>query len=453
MSTRSIASVVIIGGGFSGALFAVNLLRHGGPRAILIERRSQVARGVAYSAPDPALLLNVRASNMSALPDRPNDFVEWLGRRGILAEGFVPRATYGEYLAELLEETWSADRSRLELISGDAIAADEDGDEGMRVRLADGRSFSGDAVVLASGNLPPTTPPGLDPDRLPASIYVGNPWGEALASGLKAADTVLILGTGLTMIDAVLLLEERGFRGRIVALSRHGLLPRHHAGGMASPGLSERPPVDPSRLLVAVRARAEAVGWRAAVDELRPYTRSLWLAASIEGRSRFLRHLRPWWDVHRHRIAPQVAERIAALRSEGRLRIVTGRTLGFAAEGDRVRMSWRPRGGERSEDLLADRIVNCTGPQVDLDRSSEPLLQSLRSGGLIVPDPMRLGMATDAVSRAIDSDGNASDKLYALGPLTKGTFWEIVAVPDIREQAWTLARRLSHAQWVGGEGL
>ncbi len=323
----------------------------------------------------------------------------------------------------------------------------------MRVRLADGRSFSGDAVVLASGNLPPMTPPGLDPDRLPAGIYVGNPWGEALATGLKAEDTVLILGTGLTMIDAVLLLDERGFRGRVAALSRHGLMPRQHAGGMASTGLSERPPVDPSRLLVAVRARAEAIGWRAAVDELRPYTRSLWLAASIEARSRFLRHLRPWWDVHRHRIAPQVADRIAALRSEGRLRIVTGRTLGFAAEGDRVRMSWRPRGGDGSEDLLADRIVNCTGPQVDLKRSTEPLLQSLRRGGLIVPDPLRLGMATDAVSRAIDSEGRASDKLYALGPLTKGTFWEIIAVPDIREQAWTLARRISHAQWVGGEGL
>jgi uncharacterized NAD(P)/FAD-binding protein YdhS len=116
-------------------------------------------------------------------------------------------------------------------------------------------------------------------------------------------------------------------------------------------------------------------------------------------------------------------------------------------------MSWRPRGGESSEDILADRIVNCTGPQVDLDRSNEPLLQNLRATGLIAPDPMRLGIATDAVSRAIDVTGRASDQLYALGPLTKGTFWEIVAVPDIREQAWTLARRLSNAQWVGGEGL
>jgi uncharacterized NAD(P)/FAD-binding protein YdhS len=425
----------------------VNLLRDAGPKAILIERSAHIARGVAYSAPDPALLLNVRAANMSALPDRPDHFIDWLAQRGVASDGFAPRALYGEYLTELLEDSRQTDPSRLEIVSGDAIAA-EVGDA-VRVRLASGEVVTGDTLVLASGNLPPVAPPNLNPDGLAPGRYVADPWHGDLAGGLGADDTVLILGTGLTMIDAALLLDRRGFRGRIVALSRRGLLPHRHAPLPAPPGLAERPPVEVTRLLRTVRKRAAAIGWRSAVDELRPWTRSLWLAGTVPQRARFLRHLRPWWDIHRHRIAPRVAEQIDSLRAEGRLRIVAGRLLGAT---DRV-LTWCPRGADHVEEMLVDRIVNCTGPQVDLDSCTEPLLRSLRDAGHITPDPLRLGVATDPVARAIDVSGRPGERLFALGPLTKGTFWEMTAVPDIREQAWTLARRLSHAQWVGGEGL
>jgi len=449
-----IRRVAIIGGGFSGALQAINLLRHGGPEAVLIERRPEAGRGVAYSAPHPALLLNVRAENMSAFPDTPEHFCRWLEQRGIPADGFVPRATYGEYLAELLDQAQRASPDRLRIVCASAVAV-ESGHDGVRVHLDNGTVVSADALVLALGNLPPVPPDNLHPGEMPAGTYAPNPWTADIARDLKADETILIVGTGLTMVDAVLLLEEHGFRGRVVALSRRGLAPKKHGrGSPIATKLSERPPLEASTLLFEVRRRAVDVGWRAAIDELRPFTRSMWLAASAEQRRRFLRHLRPWWDVHRHRIAPAVAERLDLLRADGRLVIVAGKTLSFTADGrDRVTARWRPRGQSHIEQLSVRRVINCSGPIVDIDRTEEPLLRQLRTAGLATSDGLGLGLATDREGRLVGADGNVNERIYALGPMTRGSFWEITAVPDIRIQTWTLARQLSNAHWVSAEGL
>jgi uncharacterized NAD(P)/FAD-binding protein YdhS len=448
-----VRSVAIVGGGFSGALQAINLLRHDGPKAILIERRPAVGRGVAYSAVDPSLLLNVRASNMSALPDEPDHFTRWLERRGLPADGFVPRIIYGEYLAELLHETQATAPDRLRIVQGEAVHVEASSDD-VIIGLADGSTVAADALVLAIGNLPPTPPDHLDPDRMPPGTYASDPWQASIADDLADEDVVLIVGTGLTMIDAALYLDKRGFGGRIVALSRRGLIPRAHAtGAPVHGGLSERPPIEVTKLVREVRGRAAEIGWRAAVDELRPYNRSMWLAATEQQRARFLRHLRPWWEVHRHRIAPPVADRLEQMRDEGRLHIVAGRTLGFAAFDGGVRLHWRPRGSDAVEELQVRRVINCSGPQIDVARTGEPLLRQLRAAGLIAPDAARLGLAVDRMGRLIRADGAASERLFALGPLTRGTFWEITAVPDIRVQTWELARWLSNAHWVSGEGL
>jgi uncharacterized NAD(P)/FAD-binding protein YdhS len=449
-----IRRVAIVGGGFSGALQAINLLRNDGPDAVLIERRPEVGRGVAYSAADPGLLLNVRAANMSALPDEPTHFTDWLQRRGLPMAGFVPRIIYGEYLAELLQATRAQAPHRLEVLQAEAVRAGVSAD-GVSVGLADGRTIVADALVLAIGNLPPAPPDPLDPDIMPPGTYAADPWAPSIAEDLAEEDLVLVIGTGLTMVDAVLLLDNKGFRGRIVALSRRGLMPRPHETGMPVPGgLRERPPIEVTRLLREVRERAAELGWHAAVDELRPYTRGLWLAASEQQRARFLRHLRPWWEVHRHRIAPAVAERLAHLRAEGRLRIIAGKMLGFDPLGSRlVEARWRARGRDDIERLPVRRVINCSGPRIDVNRTGEPLLRQLRADGLIVPDSAGLGLAVDQHSHLIGADGTASPRLFALGPMTRGTFWEITAVPDIRIQTWELARRLSNAHWVAGEGL
>ena len=448
--------VVIVGGGFSGTLLAINLMRHGGPRATLIERRPrQLARGVAYSAAHPSHLLNVRAGNMSALPDDPDHFVRWLETRG---EGdrktFVPRTTYGAYLREMLDATIDRSGGRLVHIEGEVCAIDRVAGDGITVALADGSRIAADSAVLALGNLPPHTPPGLSPDDLPAGRYSADPWASDIGEGLGPDDTVVLVGTGLTAIDAALLLDARGFAGQILAVSRRGLSPLPHIDGAPAPrGVLDKPQGTLSAIVRHLRARAAVDGWRAAVDELRPVTQMLWAAAPMAQRAQFLRHARPYWDVHRHRLAPSVAERVDALVSAGRLRFAAGKIVSAAAAGGAIDLSWRPRGAHHATVTRTARIVNCTGPQGDLLRSDEPLIRHLIATGAIRPDPLRLGVDVDAQSRAIGRDGEAEQRLHCIGPMTRGGLWEVVAVPDIRQQSWDLARRLSNAQWVGGEGL
>jgi uncharacterized NAD(P)/FAD-binding protein YdhS len=446
--------VAIIGGGFSGTLLAINLMRHDGPRATLIERRpTQMARGVAYSAAHEEHLLNVRAGNMSALPDDPGHFVRWLEARALGDDKtFVSRRTYGAYLREMLDAAVAAHPGRITMIDG-AVEALAKTDGGVTLTLAGGGRLAADVAVLAIGNLPPHTPPGFDPAELPAGCYRADPWAGDIAEGLRPDDTVVLVGTGLTAIDAALLLEAAGFGGRIAAISRRGLVPRPHADTPPQPGLRERPAGTLSQLVRHVRQRAAAVGWRAAVDELRPITQMMWGAADATMRARFLRHLRPYWDVHRHRLAPSVAARIDALCAAGRLSFAAGKLVSATAEGSGARLRWRPRGSDAQVETRVARIVNCTGPQGDLMRSGEPLLRDLLAKGLIRPDPLRIGLDVDAQSQVIGSDGRADPHVFCIGPMTRGGLWEVVAVPDIRQQNWTLARRLAHAQWVGGEGL
>jgi uncharacterized NAD(P)/FAD-binding protein YdhS len=283
---------------------------------------------------------------------------------------------------------------------------------------------------------------------------VSNPWSSDIAEGLRDTDSVIIAGTGLTMVDVALSLDAAGFRGKIVAISRHGLLARGHVdGALPPPRLPQRPGARGSDLLHDLRKRAREIGWRDALDELRPYTQGMWLDASFDQQARFLRHLRPWWDVHRHRLAPEVAARIGAMRESGQLTVLAGAFRFCRVSNGEIEIGWRPRGSDALKSNRFARFFNCTGPQGDLLRTRESFLRLLLAGGHIRPDKHRLGIDVNAQAETIDVNGNANPHLLAIGPVTRGAFWEIVAVPDIRMQTWNLARKLSHAHWVGGEGL
>lgn len=430
----------MIGGGFSGTLQAIHLLRLGA-RVTLIERAPRLGRGVAYSTPHPDHLLNVRASGMSAWPDRPGHFAEWLRREGRGdGDSFAERRLYGRYLEELLAAAAAEAGDRLRRLAGQAVSVVRRG-EGETVGLEGGASIEADAAILAIGNLAPGVPRAMG--SLPPAVYQGDPWASDVAAGLGSGDTVLLIGTGLTAVDAALMLDAAGFGGRIVAMSRRGLVPRAHAAPAAVEGLSAAPPARCGALLRAVRGQAGELGWRAAVDRLRPVTQALWASASTAERRRFLRHLRPWWDVHRHRIAPEIAARIEAMQAAGRLRVHAGKIVAAAADGAQAAVTWRRRGSAATETLRVARIVNCTGPQGDVARAGEPLLDELAGLGRIRPDSCRIGIDVDAECRVLDAAGTASDTLFAVGPITRGAFWEIVAVPDIRGQVAALAQRLA----------
>jgi uncharacterized NAD(P)/FAD-binding protein YdhS len=417
-----------VGGGAAGTLQALHLLKAGAGPVTLIERARQPGRGVAYSTRRPEHLLNVPARRMSAFADDPEHFTRWFAARaGGNAEDYAPRMLYGDYLTELLRE------AGVEVAAAEAVDVGEG-----RVLLANGGTIGADVVILAPGNFKPATPRGIDPEALGA-LWVDDPWAEGIADGLGRGDVVMLLGTGLTAVDAALTLEATGFAGRIVAMSRRGLAPRAHGPREPLCAPSEDLPPQCVAMLRGVRARSAAIGWRAAVYELRTVTQDLWGAASLDERRRFLRHLRPWWDVHRHKLAPAVGATIEAMQSAGRLAIAAGRLVYAEADGDRAAIRFRARGKEEIETLRVARIVNCTGPEANIARVGEPLLTALLESGRIRADVLKVGIEVDGDCRTIDAEGRASDTLYAIGPVTKGTFWESVAVPDIRDQAERVA--------------
>ncbi|MBV1688222.1 FAD/NAD(P)-binding protein [Novosphingobium sp. G106] len=453
MSTSSSGElpVAVVGAGFSGTLLAINLLRQRA-KVVLVERDAhRLGKGLAFGTLRPEHLLNVRASNMSAFPDDKDHFLRWMGVSSAdQANRFVPRLAYGQYLREQLIEALATSDGRAAVRDGEAIGADFD-DDGISLRLANQSAVRCRALVLALGNFPPRPIPVLS--ALPDDIRFDDPWPPDATTGVEEASHILLIGSGLTSVDIALSLHGNGFRGKIAALSRRGLRPRSHAevGPAVSP--VDRPQAKGSQLLRSIRNRAATIGWRSAIDELRPHVQHLWRTHDPAAQDRFLRHARAYWDVHRHRLAPAVNARVRALEENGGLTFAAGQILEAAEQDGKARVTWRRRCDASIETLRVDRVINCTGPEGDLGRTPNLLVRSLLDAGQIRPDVHRLGLDVDQTGRVRDIAGDPQDSLFAVGPMTKGEAWEIVAVPDIRRQVWDLARYLANAHWVGGEGL
>jgi uncharacterized NAD(P)/FAD-binding protein YdhS len=451
--------IAIVGAGFSGTLVAVHLLRQTErPVTVhLIERDpSHFARGVAYGTGAGCHLLNVPAGNMSAFPNRLDHFLRWAEARAerlfdppwvtaVGAKTFLPRRAYGDYLSELLDEAEQEAGGRALLLRRiDKASGLELHTEGVDIRLASGDRVRADKAVLALGNFPPGNPPLADPSFYESRRYHRNPWREGVLDALLQTDACLLVGSGLTMVDWVVSLSEAGYRGTIHVLSRRGLWPEAHRLGQAADFTlaGESPSV--RGWLRAVRRRIADDGgdWRPVVDALRPSTQALWSGLSAVEQRRFLRHLRPFWEVHRHRLAPPVAERLHALAEAGRLVRHTGRILACGDSGGGVEVRYRPRRSAGEETFQVGAVVNCSGSDSNYRRLESAFVRDLLRQGLIGPDPLALGLNVAADGALVDARGQASDRLYTLGPSRKGQLWETTAVPELRGQAAALAALL-----------
>ena len=448
MSNRQSCDVCVVGGGYSGTMVCANLVRLGYRGTILlVERGPRAARGVAYDPPSERLLLNVPAANMGAWADDPSEFYRWLIGRGrqVAPGAFVSRAWYGEYLEQKLREAVDASDGRLSVVRGEATSYSRDGDS-HRVMLGDGREIASSRLVLALGNLRPGPLAGV---RVPegAGWWHADPWSAAAHAPCRNAERVLVIGTGLTMVDVCVSLTSAGARPRITVLSRNGLLPCVHAtpGFKAVSATPPEPGWSLRRIVRHVRREARRVmreggDWRAAIDCLRPLTRAIWSGLSVRDRERFVRLVRTPWDVHRHRVPPEVVAKLVELQQRKGLRIVAGRVRRVEDAGMAARVAWLERGTRREESAEFDRVINCTGARTSIDAS--PLLGAMAAAGVIRSEEIGLGVQTDAWARAIGRGGGVSEGVWVVGPLRRGTLWESTAVPDLREQALDVAREV-----------
>jgi uncharacterized NAD(P)/FAD-binding protein YdhS len=436
--------VVVVGAGFSAIAVTINLVGKLPPSAsiAIIGDDPGFGRGTAYRTELYLHRLNVPAGRMSVFPDRPNDFVDWLTRRGrpLQAGDFASRRDYGLYLRDTLASLLRnrSARCRVDFIKAKATGCVERFRVGLAFTLDNTAEILGKNVVLCLGVGNASLP--MEMANLGTKVrkhIVDNPWRLSWLQRVKKFDSVCILGSGLTMIDQVLALRAHGHEGRIQVLSRRGLIPLAHA--------RDHPPaVEPilptgqltmSALLQSLRRQAKACGdWRALMDGMRPGIQAVWQRLDKSERARFLRHALPWWNIHRHRIPSDVSDRLQAMLRDATLEIHAGYLTAVAEDGNRLALTYRLRGRQQIASLQADWLVNCTGMERAGIRHS-PLLQEMQRQGLIAADPLGLGIDVDRTSQIIGSDGQRQPGVYAVGALTAGQFWEITAVPDIRVQA------------------
>ncbi len=389
--------------------------------------------------------------NMSAFPDNPGHFARWLQDNAGALHGevhdsevgmFATRRLYGRYLRQLLfqEMTDSGGRVRL---GADEVTGIGAVPGGYALLCASGRRIEAAGVVLTVGNLPSRARSD--------GVVVHDPWSDDATAGLRPDAPVMIVGTGLTMVDLALDMRGRGFDGPIIALSRRGLVPQRHApagGTWATPDFSAVERQSLTALLRRVRAElaraaAQGIGWRAVIDGLRPVTAGLWRGLPAADRARFLRHLRRWWDVHRHRIAPTAADRFEALLGDGGLTLRRGRIHGVERDGDAAVVSMQRGHGDALERVRVQRLIYATGP--GSAAGTDALVNGLLSRGLARTDAQRIGLQVTDALEVVGADGTPTPRLWALGPIVRGVFWECTAVPDIRQQAQAVTQVIAQA--------
>ena len=459
------ADILIIGGGLSGTMLAVQLLRRPGQRRILvIEPRAELGRGEAYSAVELGHTLNGNAARMSVDPDNPDDLTQWLAehiasggwpesaeQQVPVSELFPPRGLFGVYVQQRLAEAredGAQQGSTVEHIRAEAVDLQIDTDS-VQLTLDNGQQLHGAYAVLATGMFPAARTPQTQSSGLNAAAL--DPWNVAAMRQLDAQSSVLIIGSGLTMVDAVVSLEQAGHRGPIEVFSRHGLLPhvRRQPPGWVDFLAEDHGIRSPRQLLRELRrhcrdAIAQGIDWQAPLDTVRAHIGRLWSQATDVQRRQFVRHVRPWWESHHHRSPPLSAQLVERLHSEGRLRIHAASFKGLepCAKGG-VSIRIRRRGEAQTCVVHGAALINSSGIEYDWRRVARPLPQQLLARGLVQPGPLALGIAAATDGAVVGEHGQAANRLFAMGPPLRGMWWESTAVTDVALQAKALAARLT----------
>ncbi|MBA1204584.1 NAD(P)-binding protein [Pseudomonas capeferrum] len=466
------ADILIIGGGLSGSLLAAQLLRQPiGRRLVIVEPRADLGRGEAYSAVELGHTLNANAARMSVDPDNPDDLSQWLeqhiaaggwpesAEQGLpAAELFPPRSLFGRYARQRLAQAQAAAAlhgSELLHLCTEAVDVQLEA-RGVRVWMADGSRCLADRVILATGMFTAARTSQREGNGL--NTLAVDPWDVATMGGLDPDGRVLIIGSGLTMIDALVSLNQAGHRGPVEVFSRHGLLPhvRRQPPAWEDFLAADTDLRSPLQLFRALRAQcrlaeSRGIDWQAPLDTVRAHIGRLWSQATDVQRRQFVRHVRPFWESHHHRAPPLGAALLERWLVQDRLRIRAATLLAVARDADGLpKVQVRSRGEAQSEWRSGCAVINSMGIEYDWRRVDRPLPRQLLARELVRPGPLALGIAADPNGAVIDAHGQVSQRLFTLGPPLRGQWWESTAVTDVAAQAKALARYLLASSRAAG---
>ena len=453
-------TIAIIGAGFCGTMTMIQLIKQSQfpLKIVLINKEYPLAKGIAYSTFNSHHVLNVPAAKMSAFPDEPDNFIDWVKSRkeyfdfvdDDLPDTFLPRVIYGKYLEELVEKTLTdlPENVTVQLLEDEAIDIIPE-DSGAEIRFLNSESLKADKIVLALGNYVPDNPRIKDASFFRSDKYFQNPWDKSAIEGLTDNQNVLIIGTGLTMVDNVLSLTDKGFKGKIYSVSTNGYFPLSHKKRKPYTDILNElhPPYEISKLYSIFRKHikivlSKGITGEAVVDAIRPKTQEIWLSLTLKDKLRFMSHLRHLWGVARHRLPKNIYLKMQSLISEGKLEIIGGRLREIKEISDHIYVILQKKGSAEMKELIVSRVINCTGPNTDIAKIDQQIYINLLKRGLIIQDEMNLGINSLPDGTIIQKDNSLSLFLFTLGSALKGILWESTAVPELRVQAKNLAGEL-----------
>jgi uncharacterized NAD(P)/FAD-binding protein YdhS len=455
--------IAIVGCGFSGTMTAVHLINNAVEpfELILIGDQDTFNKGVAYTPNSRNQILNVVDSRMSAYPDDPGHFLNWVSTleeysatdKGLLANSYLPRYLYGKYLEDIWHKAVQAPgATRVKITRKDSLVTDMDySGQDISLQLKNGEQLVVQYGVIASGNHQPANPAIEDSQVFNSNKYFRNPWTTNVFSHTDKHSPVMILGNGLTMADTVLGLIENGFTSRIYTISSHGfsMLPHKHLGiayNAVAGELQGNPALsDLVRILTRHIRIARRLGFTAepVVDGLRPLTQQLWQNLSAAEKQKFMSRLRYLWDTARHRIPMHIHEKLVQLTETGALELNAGKLISITETGNAVKVRFVNHGSGETREITVSSVINCTGPATDLMKTDDNYLKRALQKGIIVQDALLLGILADPATFCVCSNSfEPHDNLFTIGSLLKGVLWETTAVKELREQAAGLAAQL-----------
>lgn len=451
----------IIGAGFSGTMTAVNLIKNTVEpiEIIMVNEKKTLHKGIAFEPYSKQQLLNVTTSKMSAFHDDKEHFLNWTMQhdnyankdRNIIADSFLPRYLYGQYLEDIWEESTKSEQAKMVTITNiDGLVTDLDvTDADATMTISDGSRITVDACIITSGNNTPGNPKIKNDKFYYSSNYFQNPWGRDAVSNITSNKPILIVGNGLTMVDTVLGLRECGFENEIYSISPNGfnILPHRHNGFVYTKLIDELKP-DASFLDIVKLfnkhiklIREFGLSAEPVVDSLRPHTQKIWQRLTPREKKIFITRFRNLWGVARHRIPLHIYDKLQKQRIDDKLNIRAGKLIDIKEENGIVEVEYFNKKTQRSEFLEVSRVINCTGPETDLERLKGNFLNNCLQKGIVVQDEFKLGLNADSETyQVLNKNGDQIKNLFTIGSSLRGMLWESTAVNELRQQAEKLSK-------------